>query len=112
VELKIEYGCECTECRVHNEQGFSTKNAPILRVIHRRGSDMKICSRCLLRSDKLLQPMVDEDTDLKPFFDYDPLISATDEFKHHKDIREMTMRKWDDVRKEMDNVMKDLNKDE
>jgi hypothetical protein len=74
--LKVQRGCECDgrNCQVHYEH--DAKTAPVIKLVEREGKKMKVCSRCDLRSDTVLEWLVDIKSPFKPYFDYDPFTIA------------------------------------
>lgn len=71
---EVVYGCECNSevCLVHRERDADT--APVIKLVKRNGKKIKVCSRCDLRSDKLIKWLVTQKHSFKPYFDYDPLV--------------------------------------
>lgn len=99
--IEPSYGCECTDCRVHTVLDYNAKKAPIMRFVNRDGKDIKLCSRCSLKEDKLIRTYIEEDTNVKPFFEYDPVCAGSPEFENHKELRKMVFANLDIVKKAM-----------
>lgn len=108
--MKIEYGCECVNCLVHTKEGRDPNSAPVLCRVNRHGTILNVCSRCDLRArgDKLVKAMVDESTDVKTFFDYDPIVISSDEFKNNKSMIDMYNSNPDIVDDEVQSVLKNI----
>lgn len=102
----IIYGCECVgKCHVHSVWGYDSINAPIIRTAVRNGKDIKLCSRCTNDGEKLVKIHIDEDTDLMPFFNYDPCVAGAPELRGNKKIEKITKDNPEFVNKAM---MKDI----
>jgi hypothetical protein len=58
--------CECRQgCQCQEHPG------PAAFLIERRGQQMKVCTRCDLPSDTFIGLLVTDETEAKPFADYD-----------------------------------------
>lgn len=70
--MPITYGCECRGCD-KSISGCAGAKAPCIALIERYGVTFRVCSYCILSTDKRIFYLVDEGTDIKPFLEYDPL---------------------------------------
>lgn len=68
---KVQFGCECKDCGIMCECTHSC--APVAFLVGRKGKRIKVCTRCDLSSDKIIKLLLDKNTPMKHFFDYDAL---------------------------------------
>ena len=69
--MKITYGCDCTGGMCGCYPG---NNHPVAyRVVERDGRIRNVCTRCILRRQKLIAHLFDANTDIQVFIDYDAL---------------------------------------
>lgn len=70
--MEVIYGCECeSQCQAHGDN--NPELIPCAYIIERDGKEMKVCTRCLLTTDKRVAFLVDDTTVMTPFVDYDAL---------------------------------------
>ncbi len=69
--MKVQFGCECEDCGIMS--GCTHSCAPVAYLIERKGKKLKVCTRCQLRTDKVIKHLFDKNTNIKKFMDYDSL---------------------------------------
>ena len=72
-ELLVMIGCDCVDnCLVHTE--YDRHSAPVIKTVLRNGKQMNVCSRCDLKTDKIIKWLVTKKHPFKAYFDYDPFV--------------------------------------
>lgn len=69
--MEIQFGCECIGkgCSVHDLDN----NSPVAYIVKRDNMHVKVCTRCMLSSDEVIQKLFDQHSNAKTFIDYDAL---------------------------------------
>jgi len=67
----VSRGCECTSCTASSR--CAGEDAPVAYLVQRGQKQIHVCTRCELSSDTRVRLLVNEDTPVGPYMDYDPL---------------------------------------
>jgi hypothetical protein len=66
-------GCECHAC---NGLKCGLAEAPTAYLIEREGHILRVCTKCLLESDQVIEILADENAPYNVYSQYDPIGTA------------------------------------